>query len=266
MSVLAVAAVAAGPAQPWHPHPLAGIETGNASARRHDPADDFVPWHDRQGRVRQFAVDEVQVGAAHAAGFHLEQDLPGAGLRDRQLATFELLPGREGIARIVSWSCFSPDLRPFERFRLEEAPLGLSVHKYLAEDGWFPNKKKYPQERDHAPSICRKPGSVRGSSRIKSPHVRENPCCEAVTAPPILVARCRHGDFRLRVGARQAECGALFLPRDNTPDVPGRRPISAITRKTSIVSTASSLGEPRRLPDPRRVQGRARAGDQPALG
>ncbi len=40
-------------------------------------ADDLVPRNDRELGLCQVAVDDVQVGAAHAAGGDPDQDLPG---------------------------------------------------------------------------------------------------------------------------------------------------------------------------------------------
>ena len=77
----AVAARAAGPAQPRHADPLARREARRRPGRRRDRADDLVAQHQRQLRLGQLAVDDVQVGAADAAGAHLERDLPGPGLR-----------------------------------------------------------------------------------------------------------------------------------------------------------------------------------------
>jgi hypothetical protein len=88
----AIATLSAGPAQPGHPHPLA---RGEALTGLDEAADDLVPRHERQLRPRELAVDDMQVGAADAAGGHLEKDLPGTGLGSGQI-------GRpEGGARCV---------------------------------------------------------------------------------------------------------------------------------------------------------------------
>jgi hypothetical protein len=42
-----------------------------------------------QARVGQLAVDNVEVGAAEAAGVDLQQNLPWAGPRSRLIAEFE---------------------------------------------------------------------------------------------------------------------------------------------------------------------------------
>jgi hypothetical protein len=35
--------------------------------------------NDRQLRIREFAVDHVEIGAAYAAGLHLDEHFPGTG-------------------------------------------------------------------------------------------------------------------------------------------------------------------------------------------
>ena len=79
--VTAIWTDAAGRAEPGHADPLAQGKAGDAGAERRDPADDLMAGDDRQLRVRQFAVDHMQVGAAHAAGRDLDQDLAGPRLR-----------------------------------------------------------------------------------------------------------------------------------------------------------------------------------------
>ena len=67
--------------------------TANAATpvpSRFDVADDFMARDQRQVRLRQFAVDDVQVGAAHAAGVdphqHLVRGGPGHVALDRASA------------------------------------------------------------------------------------------------------------------------------------------------------------------------------------
>ena len=62
----AEAALAARPAEPGHAEPAAVLGL----------ADDLVAGHERQLRTRELAVDDVQVGAADAAGADAEQQLP----------------------------------------------------------------------------------------------------------------------------------------------------------------------------------------------
>jgi hypothetical protein len=61
-------------------------KTADAGTDRSHPADNFVARHDRQLRIRQFAVDHVQIGATNAAGRNLNQDLVLARLGNRPLA------------------------------------------------------------------------------------------------------------------------------------------------------------------------------------
>ena len=62
---------------------VAEREVADARAERLDPADDLVSGHDRIARLRQFAVGDMQVRAAHAAGQNPNQDLTGTRLRLR---------------------------------------------------------------------------------------------------------------------------------------------------------------------------------------
>ena len=43
-----------------------------------DPAGDFVTENQRQFRSGKFSVGNMQIGAAYAAGMHLDQDLLGS--------------------------------------------------------------------------------------------------------------------------------------------------------------------------------------------
>ena len=52
-----------------------------ARAERHDLADDLVAGHDGRAVRRQLALQDVQVGAAHAAGQHPQQHLARARAR-----------------------------------------------------------------------------------------------------------------------------------------------------------------------------------------
>ena len=84
-----------------HVQPSHGTPTrspGSTSAPRTDrlgPTDDLVARDERQLRLGQLAVDDVEVGPAHAAGSDPEQHLARAGNRVRQ-------PGRaQSAARFV---------------------------------------------------------------------------------------------------------------------------------------------------------------------
>ena len=86
----AVTTLAVGPAKPGDADALAGGEAGPAFG--HSP-DDLVPGDERQLRVGQLAVDDVEIGSADAARVHGDQHL--TGLRDGhgELGLPERLPG-----------------------------------------------------------------------------------------------------------------------------------------------------------------------------
>ena len=67
-------------AEPGHADPRAELEV-DAFADRLDAADDLVPRHDRQLGIGQLAVDDMQVGAAYAAGLDPNPNLPRSGRR-----------------------------------------------------------------------------------------------------------------------------------------------------------------------------------------
>ena len=87
----AVAALAAGPAEPGHANPLAGREALAGPATT-------VPttsWPERAGASgRELAVDDVEIRAADAAGVDGRSTCPAAGLRHRQLVLAERLSRR----------------------------------------------------------------------------------------------------------------------------------------------------------------------------
>jgi hypothetical protein len=83
-AALAVAALAAGPAEPRDAEP--------APVARH--ADDLMPQDERQPRVGQLAVDDVEIRAADAARLDSEDDLLRPRFRFRQLALGERPSGR----------------------------------------------------------------------------------------------------------------------------------------------------------------------------
>ena len=57
-----------------------------------DHADDLVT-EDAGHAERELAVEQVQIGPAHATGAHLEEQLARAGARDRELGGYERPPG-----------------------------------------------------------------------------------------------------------------------------------------------------------------------------
>jgi len=56
-----------------------GRQRGDAGSQRLDDSHDLVARHDRQADVGKFAVDDVQVGTADAAGLDPHADLTRAG-------------------------------------------------------------------------------------------------------------------------------------------------------------------------------------------
>ena len=77
-------------AEPCDPDAVAGSQMRDAVSDDFNDADDFVAGNDRQLAGRQFAVDQVEIRAAHAAGAHADQHLTGQ--RDRDF-TFDRLHG-----------------------------------------------------------------------------------------------------------------------------------------------------------------------------
>src|SRR3954451_18391633 len=77
----AVAAMSAGVADPRHAHAVANGEPRHARAQPGYGADDFVARNDRLFRMIEFAIDQMKIGAAHAARMNIYQDLAGSGGR-----------------------------------------------------------------------------------------------------------------------------------------------------------------------------------------
>ena len=89
----AVAAAAAGVAQPGHPDAVADPEFLHLSAQGGHGPDDLVADDQGQFGLGEFAVDDVQVGAADAAGVDPDEHLLRAGCGDRDFQVFQGLPG-----------------------------------------------------------------------------------------------------------------------------------------------------------------------------
>jgi hypothetical protein len=95
---------------------ITDAEGGDAGADLDDVTDDLVTGHDRQAPRDEIAFGELQVGAAHAACPHVQEELPGR--RPRQLALDALermfcdrcrcgeLHGEHGVP-ILPWRLFS---------------------------------------------------------------------------------------------------------------------------------------------------------------
>jgi DNA-binding MarR family transcriptional regulator len=90
---VAVPALPAGPTEPGHPHPLARSKALSPGPETLDDSHDLVTGDQRELRIRQLAVDDVEVGAAHAAGTHPQEHLAGAGIGEREVALGERTPG-----------------------------------------------------------------------------------------------------------------------------------------------------------------------------
>src|SRR5262249_9582394 len=115
-SLAAVIAFAAAPAEPGNADTLTYRKPLRAFAARDHGADDLVSGDDRQAPAFQLAVGDVQVGAAHAAGPHLEQDLARTGNGYGDLVKVELVARdvqshrshyllrlRRGLIQIKAW-------------------------------------------------------------------------------------------------------------------------------------------------------------------
>jgi hypothetical protein len=85
----AIGADAAGVTKPWDAHTLAHVQPLDPSSEPIDPANDFMARDDRYGRMRQFAIDDMQIGAANAAGGDLHPDFTRPWLTVRQLGPFK---------------------------------------------------------------------------------------------------------------------------------------------------------------------------------
>ena len=66
-------------AEPGEADALARMQALDAGTDFVDPADDFVARDDGRQRVRQLAIDDVQIGAANAAGQDTHADFAGPG-------------------------------------------------------------------------------------------------------------------------------------------------------------------------------------------
>ncbi len=82
-------AFAAGPAQPGNPDPLTDTEVLDSGADLSDPADNLVTDDERQLRVWQFAIDDVQIRAANRARRHAHEQLARASTRHGHFDTLE---------------------------------------------------------------------------------------------------------------------------------------------------------------------------------
>jgi hypothetical protein len=85
----------------------ADLKRVDAAANHVDPADDFMARNNRKLWIRQFAVDNVKVGAAHAAGADANPDLTVSRLGIRPLDRLER------FTRVFQYHCAHFDLGLF---------------------------------------------------------------------------------------------------------------------------------------------------------
>ena len=92
LSAHAIGADAAGVAEPRNADALAHAQPLDAGPDRIDPADDLVARDDRHLRVGQFAIDDMQIRAADAAGGHFHSNLARPGLPIGEIGPFKSSP------------------------------------------------------------------------------------------------------------------------------------------------------------------------------
>lgn len=94
LSRYAVPALPAGVAEPRHADAVSQRQARDAIAQHRDRTDDLVAGHDRIVNVGQLVVDDMQIGAADAAGTDLDQHLSRPWRRHRPLAHCQPRSGR----------------------------------------------------------------------------------------------------------------------------------------------------------------------------
>jgi hypothetical protein len=97
-------------AQPGYADAVADFEAFDRSAERADAADDFMAGNYRQFGLGQVAVDDVQVGAANAAGGNTDLDLLRTGFRIGQFHRFQGTAGLFENHRLHSFSTLGMSL------------------------------------------------------------------------------------------------------------------------------------------------------------
>ena len=85
-------AVAVGPAEPWNSDTLTNRKFFCARSNCFDAPDNLVSGDQRQFRIRQFAIDNVQIGATNRARAHAHEQLSRLGVWLRDIAQHERLP------------------------------------------------------------------------------------------------------------------------------------------------------------------------------
>src|SRR5262245_44753853 len=81
LAVLAIAAATAGMPQPGDADTIARAERTHSGTNGFDAADNFMAGYDGQLRLREVAVDHVQIRATDATGCDLDQNLAETRLR-----------------------------------------------------------------------------------------------------------------------------------------------------------------------------------------
>jgi len=81
-----------GPAKPGHAHALSDAQTRHTFAQSRHLANNLVAEDQWKLRIGQFAVNDVQIGAADGARVNFEPHLPGTRLRHRALAEYKWMP------------------------------------------------------------------------------------------------------------------------------------------------------------------------------
>jgi hypothetical protein len=85
-------ALPTGPAQPRYPHPIAHLKPPGSSTNLHDRTNDLMPQNQRELRVGELPVSNVNIGSADAARADLQAQLPWTRNRNRYLCRSERLP------------------------------------------------------------------------------------------------------------------------------------------------------------------------------
>ena len=85
--------LAARPSQPGDADPITDRHALDTVTDRLDHAHDLMARHQRQGRIRELAVDDVNVGPTHATDQHPDANLPHRWLRVRRVHRPQRLAG-----------------------------------------------------------------------------------------------------------------------------------------------------------------------------
>src|SRR6185437_9565773 len=88
----AIAALPACPAQPRHADAVPDPEAIGVASRFDYGADDLVTRHEMRFRIGQLAIDDMQIGTAHGACPHADDELSGTGYRALEIDRTERPP------------------------------------------------------------------------------------------------------------------------------------------------------------------------------